>query len=179
MAPSIDAPFAPASGTDSKIANKQQVQQDQQVEHGKGALKFAQFDVAEQVFLERDSVLGIVNLMPIVPGRECWRSARFLTKRKERLYSSSHAFQTRPDVLIIPRTPHKRFSNLSPEEVAAVFQTVQETSNVLEKAFGADAMTVSIQVRFCVLRSAFLVSGRPWSNKEEKKAPRADFLCAM
>lgn len=50
------------------------------------------------------------------------------------------------DVLIIPRRVVARLSDLSPEEVIDLFLSVQNVGNVLEKAYKAKALTISLQV---------------------------------
>lgn len=84
-----------------------------------GKVKFASFDVTDQVFYRSAdaSCCAIVNLKPIVPGH----------------------------VLVIPSTPYHRFSEVPSEIVASLFLSVQEISRGLEKVFEADAVTVSLQ----------------------------------
>ena len=81
--------------------------------------KFASFNVNDQVFYRSQDgeCLAIVNLKPIVPG---------------------HA-------LVIPSHPYHRLSDIPPETAANLFKAVQQVSAGLEKAFQADALTVSIQ----------------------------------
>ncbi|SAM68572.1 related to Cobalamin synthesis protein [Ustilago bromivora] len=82
-------------------------------------VKFASFDVTDQVFYRSadGSCSAIVNLKPIVPGH----------------------------VLVIPTTPYHRLSEIPTDNIATLFQSVQEISRGLEKVFNADALTVSIQ----------------------------------
>ncbi|KAJ1030189.1 hypothetical protein NDA16_001100 [Ustilago loliicola] len=82
-------------------------------------VKFASFDVTEQVFYRSadSSCSAIVNLKPIVPGH----------------------------VLVIPTTPYHRLSEVPSDIIATLFQSVQEISRGLEKVFDADALTVSVQ----------------------------------
>lgn len=51
----------------------------------------------------------------------------------------------RVDVLIIPRRVVSRFADLKPEEVTDLFLSVQHVGNVLEKAYHAHSLTISIQ----------------------------------
>lgn len=46
---------------------------------GSDIVRFAQFDVTDQVFLRTEHVVGIVNLKPIVPFRELLKLQRLLT----------------------------------------------------------------------------------------------------
>ncbi|SPO21090.1 related to Cobalamin synthesis protein [Ustilago trichophora] len=86
---------------------------------GKDQVKFASFDVTDQVFYRSAdaSCSAIVNLKPIVPGH----------------------------VLVIPTAAYHRLSEVPPQIVASLFQSVQEISKGLEKVFEADAVTVSVQ----------------------------------
>lgn len=81
------------------------------------ALKFAQFDVSSQAFLHRLHVAAIVNLKPIVPGH----------------------------VLVIPTVVRKRLADLTHEEGHALWDAVREVGGVVEKAYGGEALTVSVQ----------------------------------
>lgn len=51
------------------------------------------------------------------------------------------------DVLVCPRRVVPRMSDLRPEEVSDLFLTVQQVGKVLGKAFDAEALTISCQVR--------------------------------
>lgn len=50
------------------------------------------------------------------------------------------------DVLLIPRRVVPRLADLHPEEVSDLFLSVQRVGRVLEKAYDAEALTVSLQV---------------------------------
>ncbi|KAI3480947.1 hypothetical protein L1887_56900 [Cichorium endivia] len=82
-------------------------------------VKFATFDVTDQVFYRSadKSCYAIVNLKPIVPGH----------------------------ILVVPTEPYHRLSQVPPQVIASLFQSVQEISRGLEKVFEADAVTVSVQ----------------------------------
>ncbi|KAK0554489.1 hypothetical protein OC846_001275 [Tilletia horrida] len=82
------------------------------------AVRFANFDVTSQTFYTSTYANAIVNLKPLVPGH----------------------------VLVIPPRPTaKRFLDLSAEEVGGLFQGVRDVSRAIEKAYGAEALTISVQ----------------------------------
>lgn len=54
------------------------------------------------------------------------------------------------DVLVCPTRPVPRLKDLNTDELAALMGSVQRVGNVIEKAYGADALTVACQVRFHV-----------------------------
>ncbi|KAL7419678.1 Dinucleoside triphosphate hydrolase [Cryptotrichosporon argae] len=78
---------------------------------------FSTFDVARQVFFRSPLSLAIVNLKPLLPGH----------------------------VLVIPVRPVPRLTDLSPSEVSDLFLSVQTVGRALEAAYGAAALTVSVQ----------------------------------
>ncbi|KAK0549272.1 hypothetical protein OC844_006894 [Tilletia horrida] len=79
---------------------------------------FSTFNVTPQVFHSTPHAHALVNLKPLVPGH----------------------------VLVIPhRTDAARLHDLSAEEVAGVFEAVREVARVVEQAFGAEGLTVSLQ----------------------------------
>lgn len=90
---------------------------------GGDAIKFGPFEVTKQVFLKTPHVFGLVNLKPIVPGH----------------------------VLVCPLKPHRRLTDLSPEETAALFTTVQLTQRMLARIYfktdnlEAGSFTVAVQ----------------------------------
>ncbi|PWN53092.1 cobW-domain-containing protein [Violaceomyces palustris] len=84
---------------------------------GSEQVKFSSFQVDDQVFFKNRDAAAIVNLKPIVPGH----------------------------VLVIPRTPYQRLSQVPEAEVSSLFQAVQQVSRGLEKVFKADALTISVQ----------------------------------
>jgi bis(5'-adenosyl)-triphosphatase len=81
-------------------------------------------------FISRLS-LGIVNLKPLLPGRKYFHS---LTLHTDQI-----------DVLVLPRRVVPRLADLNPEEVTDLFLSVQHVGKVLEKAYNAQSLTVSIQ----------------------------------
>lgn len=52
----------------------------------------------------------------------------------------------------MPQRVVPRLSDLSSEEIADVFQSVQTVSRVIEKEFGGESMTVACQVCFRFFR---------------------------
>ncbi|KAF8323136.1 diadenosine 5',5'''-P1,P4-tetraphosphate asymmetrical hydrolase [Clavulina sp. PMI_390] len=80
-------------------------------------LLFSTFDVTKQVFYRSRLSFGLVNIHPILPGH----------------------------VLVVPQRVVPRLSDLSPEELADVFQTAQTVSQVIEKAFDGESMTLACQ----------------------------------
>eukprot|EP01087_Luapelamoeba_hula_P024845 TRINITY_DN9605_c0_g1_i2.p1 TRINITY_DN9605_c0_g1~~TRINITY_DN9605_c0_g1_i2.p1 ORF type:complete len:113 (-),score=13.90 TRINITY_DN9605_c0_g1_i2:259-597(-) len=83
-----------------------------------GVILFGQHVIRNtQVFFRSPLSLGLVNLMPIVPGH----------------------------VLIIPRRPAKRLADLGPAEVADLFQSAVTVSKGLEKYYQAEALTMAVQ----------------------------------
>lgn len=57
---------------------------------------------------------------------------------------------TRLDVLILPQRVVPRLAELSAPEVTDLFLTVQTVGKVIERAYGGSALTVSLQVGFCL-----------------------------
>lgn len=80
-------------------------------------IRFHTFDVSNQVFLERKHTIGIVNLMPIAPLH----------------------------VLLIPRNPHHRLVEIPKDELADLFDAVQDVSQVVQRLTNSPACTVAIQ----------------------------------
>lgn len=79
--------------------------------------RFSTFDVTPQVFYEGRTVLGLVNLKPIVP-----------------LHS-----------LIIPREPYERLQQVPKSVLHELFEATQKVSTKLQELVGASSCTVSIQ----------------------------------
>ncbi|KAA1136735.1 hypothetical protein PGTUg99_002353 [Puccinia graminis f. sp. tritici] len=112
------SPFRPPSQTlsaGSKIIHSKII-------HGSirmsSSLKFSSFDVTNQVFFQTSHSFAIVNLKPIAPGH----------------------------VLVIPkRTEAKRLADLSRDEVADLFTSVQRVGSVMESVHKASSLTVAIQ----------------------------------
>ncbi|KAF8602387.1 HIT-like protein [Ceratobasidium sp. AG-I] len=80
-------------------------------------LLFSAFDVTRQAFVESASSFGIVNLKPIVPGH----------------------------VLVVPTRVTPRLSDLTSEEIADLFCTVQRVGSIVQKEYKAEALTVACQ----------------------------------
>lgn len=80
-------------------------------------IRFASFDVTNQVFYENDSAVAIVNLKPVVPGH----------------------------VLVIPKTHYERFADIPPADLAKLFDVVQAVGKVVEHAFSGDSLSIAIQ----------------------------------
>lgn len=78
---------------------------------------FSSFDVSEQVFYSADDAVALVNLKPVVPGH----------------------------VLVIPRTQYRRFADIPPAEVGALFEVVQKVGTIVENAYSGTALTISVQ----------------------------------
>lgn len=51
------------------------------------------------------------------------------------------------DVLVVPTRVVPRLADLTPSEVSALFTSVQAVGKILERAYGADGLTVACQVR--------------------------------
>jgi bis(5'-adenosyl)-triphosphatase len=82
-------------------------------------LKFGPFSVTNQVFHVSPSQMSfaLVNLKPLLPGH----------------------------VLVSPRRVTPRLSQLSSEETADLFLTVQRVSKMIERVFKASALNVAVQ----------------------------------
>jgi bis(5'-adenosyl)-triphosphatase len=52
------------------------------------------------------------------------------------------------DVLVIPRRVVPRLQDLDPSELAALMSSVQQVGRVIERAYGADGLTIACQVRY-------------------------------
>ncbi|PWN36940.1 HIT-like protein [Meira miltonrushii] len=85
--------------------------------NGTGPIRFHTFDVSKQIFLERKHTIGIVNLMPIAPLH----------------------------VLLIPRKPHHRLGEIPKNELADLFDAVQDVSGIVQRLTNSPACTVAIQ----------------------------------
>ncbi|KAJ3879442.1 diadenosine hydrolase [Lentinula edodes] len=81
------------------------------------SLFFSSFEVTRQCFYRNPLSYAIVNLKPIVPGH----------------------------VLVVPMRKVPRLSDLHDAELASLMVSVQRVGNVIERAFGADALTVACQ----------------------------------
>ncbi|KAH8111851.1 diadenosine 5',5'''-P1,P4-tetraphosphate asymmetrical hydrolase [Phellopilus nigrolimitatus] len=80
-------------------------------------LLFSTIDVTRQAFYRTPHAYAIVNLKPIVPGH----------------------------VLVIPTRVAPRLADLSSTEVASLFTSVQHVGRVVERAYGADSLTIACQ----------------------------------
>lgn len=78
---------------------------------------FSTFDVTRQSFFRTSLSFAIVNLKPIVPGH----------------------------VLVCPMRVVKRFADLTVDEVSSLFLSAQRIGKVVEKAYNAESLTISVQ----------------------------------
>ncbi|KAI0066515.1 HIT-like protein [Artomyces pyxidatus] len=81
------------------------------------ALLFSTIEVTRQVFHRTSLSFALVNLKPIVPGH----------------------------VLVCPTRPVPRLADLTADEIAALMTSVQRVGRVVERAYGADALTIACQ----------------------------------
>lgn len=81
------------------------------------AVHFGTFVVTPQVFHLTSHSFALVNLKPLLPGH----------------------------VLVSPLRVVPRLSDLSPEEVSDLFQTVQRVGNMVTRVFRSDALNIAIQ----------------------------------
>ncbi|KAF9074959.1 diadenosine hydrolase [Rhodocollybia butyracea] len=83
------------------------------------SLFFSSFEVTRQVFYRSTNALSyaIVNLKPLVPGH----------------------------VLVVPTRKVTRLVDLNESEIASLMGSVQRVGNVIERAYGADALTIACQ----------------------------------
>jgi HIT domain len=98
-------------------------------------LFFSTIDVTRQVFYRTSLSFAIVNLKPIVPGRE-------------RLFESivTGLNECSTDVLVVPTRPVPRLADLNPPELASLMSSVQHVGRMIERVYGADGLTVACQV---------------------------------
>jgi bis(5'-adenosyl)-triphosphatase len=101
-----------------------------------GALLFSTIDVSRQVFYRSALSFACVNLKPIVPGRMCISS----------FYHEDYTGHELLDVLVISARPVPRIADLNASELASLMSSVQRVGTVIERAYGADALTVACQV---------------------------------
>ncbi|KZS93188.1 HIT-like protein [Sistotremastrum niveocremeum HHB9708] len=80
-------------------------------------LLFSTIDVSRQIFFRSGLSFAIVNLKPIVPGH----------------------------VLVIPNRVVPRLADLKEDELSSLFSAVQTVGKVVEKAYGADGLTIACQ----------------------------------
>ncbi|KAJ6536021.1 diadenosine tetraphosphate asymmetrical hydrolase [Mycena vulgaris] len=81
------------------------------------SLLFSKIDVTRQAFFRSSLSYAIVNLKPIVPGH----------------------------VLVLPTRHVPRLADLSEPELSSLMRAVQQVGSVIERAYGADALTVACQ----------------------------------
>lgn len=80
-------------------------------------LLFSTIDVTRQAFYHSSLSYAIVNLRPIVPGH----------------------------VLVIPTRPVPRLTDLNESELSSLIGSVQRVGTVIERAYGADGLTIACQ----------------------------------
>jgi bis(5'-adenosyl)-triphosphatase len=124
---------------------------------GSEVVRFADFDVTDQVFLRTEHVVGIVNLKPIVPFRElpisgddCLCSCSSLVPLTRRCFAAHFPLLApsccTSDVLLIPPSPSiTRLSLLPTASLAPFFRAVQLVTSRLEEVTGASSTNVAIQ----------------------------------
>ncbi|KAF7368876.1 Hit domain protein [Mycena venus] len=81
------------------------------------SLFFSTIEVTRQAFYRSSLSYAIVNLKPIVPGH----------------------------VLVLPTRHVPRLADLSEPELASLMSAVQKVGSVIERVYGADALTVACQ----------------------------------
>ncbi|KAI0931278.1 hypothetical protein AcW1_001274 [Taiwanofungus camphoratus] len=81
------------------------------------SLFFSTIEVTRQAFYRTALSCAIVNLKPIVPGH----------------------------VLVLPTRPVPRIADLTTPELTSLMTSVQHVGNVIERAYGADGLTISCQ----------------------------------
>ncbi|KAJ6461018.1 diadenosine hydrolase [Mycena sanguinolenta] len=81
------------------------------------SLFFSTIEVTRQAFYRSSLSYAIVNLKPIVPGH----------------------------VLVLPTRHVPRLADLSEPELASLMCSVQKVGSVIERVYGADALTVACQ----------------------------------
>ncbi|KAL1722345.1 HIT-like domain-containing protein [Schizophyllum commune] len=78
---------------------------------------FSSIEVTRQVFYKSAQSFALVNLKPIVPGH----------------------------VLVVPTRVVPRLTDLDDSELSSLMKSVQRVGRVVERAFGADALTIACQ----------------------------------
>lgn len=90
---------------------------------GDRIIKFGPFEVTKQVFLSTPHSFALVNLKPLIPGH----------------------------ILVCPHAPHRRLTDMSAEETADLFTTVQLMQRLLARAYfptpDPDAGSFSVAVQ--------------------------------
>lgn len=103
-------------------------------------LLFSSIDVSRQVFYRTPLAFAIVNLKPLVPGRE---SKLILLESKDEMSST--------DVLVIPTRVVHRLADLQLSELSELMSSVQHVGKTIERVYDADALTIACQVSFRIL----------------------------
>ncbi|KAF8665422.1 hypothetical protein AX16_000441 [Volvariella volvacea WC 439] len=80
-------------------------------------LLFSTFEVTRQSFYRSSLSYAIVNLKPIVPGH----------------------------VLVIPNRPVPRLTDLDDQELTSLMKSIRRVGDVIERAYGADGLTIACQ----------------------------------
>ncbi|KAF5315865.1 hypothetical protein D9611_004944 [Ephemerocybe angulata] len=80
-------------------------------------LLFSTIEVTAQAFYRTSLSYAIVNLKPIVPGH----------------------------VLVIPTRPVQRIADLEDNELVSLIRSVRRVGNVVQRVYGADALTIACQ----------------------------------
>lgn len=89
---------------------------------------------------------ALVNLKPIVPGRESTTRPNPLPAKLPTTDTHTLPMRRLPaDVLVCPKRVVPRLSALRPDEVADLFLAVQRVAAVVEEAYGGQSCTVSCQ----------------------------------
>ncbi|KDR85608.1 hypothetical protein GALMADRAFT_234574 [Galerina marginata CBS 339.88] len=118
-------------------------------------LLFSTFEVTTQAFYRASLSYAIVNLKPIVPGH----------------------------VLVIPQRRVPRLADLDDKELACLMRSIKRVGTVVQRAYGADALTIACQdgkaagqsvahVHFHVLPRKF--QGDPFSEKNDEIYPELE-----
>ncbi|KAF8347009.1 diadenosine 5',5'''-P1,P4-tetraphosphate asymmetrical hydrolase [Amanita rubescens] len=81
------------------------------------SLLFSTIDVTRQCFYRNSLSYAIVNLKPIVAGH----------------------------VLVIPQRPVPRLTELNDQELSGLMHSIRRVGEVVERAYGADALTIACQ----------------------------------
>ncbi|KAI0450903.1 HIT domain-containing protein [Xylaria acuta] len=85
----------------------------------KGPIHFGPFDVTTQTFMTTPLSFALVNLKPLLPGH----------------------------VLVCPRAPHKRLTDLSPAELIDLFTSVQRVQRMLARYYFSRAQAFESQTQ--------------------------------